>query len=380
MIIGDDDGAAVLAAIDSGEGPGVGVDGRADEGTAGELFREIRFQRKSIFRAEQRAAMGEDPNDSENWSWDQLGETAHDYLAEHSKDLETMAILIETAARLDGPQGLQAAMTLLGSFIETWWEQGLFPAEDEEDGVEARFQPLSGLSGGGSDKDGTLIMPLRRMVLAGDASGELRYLDRVAADALLAGTGSGTAEKRSERNAEAQEALDAADATARRVSRRKLQATADQLAGSEAAWRKAIGYVSERTKPKFPSASRVSDELRNMREWLDSLIKKLPEDAVDAPQEVAGEVGAAALPGVVAVAGGPMVIGRITRREDALRAIGAAADYFETNEPLSPLGGSLREVDRRARMSLDAYLEELIPDASTRQTFYWRSGIKPPEG
>ena len=75
-----------------------------------------------------------------------------------------------------------------------------------------------------------------------------------------------------------------------------------------------------------------------------------------------------------------MVIGLITRREDALRAIGAAAEYFETNEPLSPLGGSLREVDRRARMSLDAYLEELIPDASTRQTFYWRSGIKPPEG
>ncbi|WP_066477532.1 hypothetical protein [Sphingomonas sp. CCH5-A5] len=75
-----------------------------------------------------------------------------------------------------------------------------------------------------------------------------------------------------------------------------------------------------------------------------------------------------------------MVIGRISQRDDALRAIAAAADYFERYEPLSPLGPSLREVDRRARLSLDALLTELIPDASVRETFYWRSGIKPPAG
>ncbi len=378
MIIGDDGGAAVLAAIESAEGSPVGVDGRIDEATAGELFREIRFQRKSIFRAEQRAAMGEDAADSENWSWDQLGDTAREYLAQYSKDLEPMAILIEAAVRLDGPAGLEAAMALLATLVETWWEQGLYPAEDEEDGVEARFQPLSGLSGGGGDKDGTLIMPLRRMVLASDGKGELKYLDRVTADALLGGSTSGTPEQRSERNQEAQEALDEADATARRMSRRTLQATADRIAASEASWRRAIGYISERTKPRFPSASRVSDELRNVREWLDSLIKKLPEDVVDAPETAAEAAGDEAGPVAAATAGGAMVLGRISRRDDALRAIGAAAEYFETHEPLSPLGVALREVDRRARMSLDAFLEELIPDANTRQTFYWRSGIRPP--
>lgn len=380
VIIGDDDGASVLAAIESADTP-VGVDGREDEGAAGELFREIRFQRKSIFRAEQRAAMGEDAADSENWSWDQLGDTAREYLASYSKDLEPMAILIEAAVRLDGPPGLEAAMTLLANLVETYWEQGLYPVEDEEDGVEARFQPLSGLSGGGGDKDGTLIMALRRMPLGSDGGSELRYLDRVTADALLGGSTSGTAEQRSGRNQEAQDALDAADATARRISRRTLQATADRIAASEAAWRRTIAYVSERTKPRFPSASRVSDELRNMREWLDSLIKKLPEDAVEVAEAAAdaatGDAPAVA-GGAAAAAGGPMVLGKITRRDDALRAITAAADYFDSNEPLSPLGFALREVDRRARMSLDAFLEELIPDSSTRQTFYWRSGIKPP--
>ncbi len=376
MIIGADDIAAVLAAIDGDAA--VGVDGRADEGATGELFREIRFQRKAIFRLEQRAAMGEDVAESDNWSWDTLAETARDYLAERSKDLEPMAILLESAVRLDGLPGLDAAMTLLASLVETYWEQGLYPPEDEEDGVEARFQPLSGLSGGGSDKDGTLIMPLRRMLLAGDGKGELRYIDRVAADAQLAGSTSGTAEQRGERSQSAQEALDDADATARRLSRSTLQAAADRLASAEAAWRKAIGYVSERTKPRFPSASRVSDELRNMREWLESLLRKLPEDVVDAaPAEAAADGTVAA--GAAPVAGGPMVIGRISQRDDALRAVSAAADYFERHEPLSPLAATLREVDRRARMSLDAFLEELIPDASVRQMYYWRSGIRPPD-
>ncbi len=373
MIIGDDESAAILAAIE-GDVP-VGVDGRIDEAAIGETFREIRFQRKSIFRAESRAAMGESVDEGDNWSWDQLAETARDYLAESSKDLEVMAILLEGVVRLDGVAGLEKAMALLADFVQQFWESGLYPPEDEEDGVEARFLPLSGLSGGGSDKDGTLIMPLRRMVLAGDSQGGLRYIDRVTANAQLGGSQSATSEK----SIEAQAALDDADATARRLSRRTLQAAADRIGAAEAAWRRAISYISERTKPRFPSASKVSDELRAMREWLESLLRKLPEDPVDAPAEEAAVEGAApAAGGAAAVAGGPMVIGRISQRDDALRAVSAAADYFERYEPLSPLGSTLREVDRRARMSLDAFLEELIPDASVRETYYWRSGIRPP--
>ena len=66
-------------------------------------------------------------------------------------------------------------------------------------------------------------------------------------------------------------------------------------------------------------------------------------------------------------------------RADALRAVTAAADYFERYEPHAPMGATLREVDRRARMSLADLLEELIPDSETRETFYWRSGIRPPQ-
>jgi len=380
VIVDEETAAAILAVI--GDGDGVGVDGREDEGPAGDLFRELRFQRKAVFRAELRAAMGEETADSDTWSWSQLSEVARDYLIETGKDLEPMAILIEASTRLDGVPGVEASMNLLAELVETYWDYNLYPPEDEEDGVEARFQPLSGLSGGSGDKEGTLIMPLRRMVLGGDpVTGELRYIDRVTADAQFASSQSSTADNKGQLAADAQQAFADIEALARRLSARTLKKTVASLAAAEAAWRRTIAFISERTKPRFPAASRVSDELRGMREWLEGLLKLVPEEAEEEVSAADGQSGGEADAvggGPGQAAGGAMVLGRISNRADALRAVTAAADYFERYEPHAPMGATLREVDRRARMSLADLLEELIPDSDTRETFYWRSGIRPP--
>ncbi|MEH3106687.1 MAG: type VI secretion system ImpA family N-terminal domain-containing protein [Sphingomonas fennica] len=358
---------------------GPGIDGREDEGAAGDLFRELRFQRKSVFRAEQKAAMGEEVGGDDTWTWEMLLETARDYLIEHSKDLEPAAILLEALTREDGLPGLVQGTTLIADLVTEWWDEGLYPPEDEEDGVEARFQPLSGLSGGGSDKEGTLVGPLRRMLIAGSgATGELRYMDRVVADAQFATAQNAQPGQRETLNAEAQNALNEMEATARRIPRGQLTRAQEQLKAAEAEWRRAIGFISERTKPRFPAASKVSDELRSIREWLDGLVRLLPEDA--GPEPEAGDEGAGGGEdaGAGGSVGGPFTIGQIARREDALRAVSAAATFFERNEPLSPIGSALRDIDRRARMSFTDLLKELIPDSDTRETYYWRSGIKPP--
>ena len=379
VIVDDETAAAILAPIDGG----VGVDGRADEEAVGDLFRELRFQRKSIFRAELRVAMGEDAGDSDTWSWPVLAEVARDYLVETSKDLEAMAMLIEAATRLDGLAGVERTIGVMADLVELYWEQGLYPPEDEEDGVDARFQPITGLSGGSGDKEGTLIMPLRRLVIGGDGvNGELRYIDRVTADAQFAASQSSTADNKAQLAQDAQAAFAAGEALARRLSRKALVRSVELLTKSEASWRRAVSFISERTKPRFPSASRVSDELRAMREWLDGL-SKFALDDTDSPDEASD--GAAAGDGAMVVAGGggaaggPMVLGKIGSRADALRAVTAAADYFERFEPHAPMGATLREVDRRARMTMADLLEELIPDSDTRETFYWRSGIRPPK-
>lgn len=379
MIIGDEVVAAVLAPLDGGVGP----DGRVDEGAIGDAFRELRFQRKAIFRAEQRIAMGQDPDDDSVWDWATLADGAAAYLSASAKDLEVMAMLLEASIREDGLAGLVAGTALLADLVEAFWEQGLHPPEDEDDGIDGRFLPISSLSGGSGDKDGTLVMPLRRLVLAGNAGGDLlQYMDRITADAQFAAAQSAAEDGRENLNREAQAALDAIDATARRLTARPIKVALAQLDAAEAAWRRTVGFIFERTRPRAPAASRVSDELRSMREWLQSLLAKLPDDAPATTEEAAPPGDAPMVNGAAGSAAVQVAfnIGQITRREEALRAVQAAADYFERFEPLSPLGSTLREVDRRARLTLDTLLQELIPDSSTRETYYWRLGIKPPEG
>ncbi|HUD29125.1 MAG TPA: type VI secretion system ImpA family N-terminal domain-containing protein [Novosphingobium sp.] len=383
MLIDDERRQAILAPIDGS----VGIDGRMDDGPAKSLLSDIRSRRKSIVRLEQTAAMADDefvlPEDG--WDWQTLADRSVEYLGTHGKDLEPMAVLVEAAARSEGLADLAAAMTLLADFVEAFWDEGLYPVEgeDEDDGVEDRFQPLSGLSGGSTDKDGAMIQPVRKLVIARTSEGEFRHLDKVRADAAMAASQGLSGDSKSARIEEANELYRGIEAHGRRLSGDVLGRLARQAAEADDGWRRAIGFISERTKPRFPAASRLGDELKAIRAWLGGMAPAATasvEEAAPADAE-AGDTGAQAAVsggGGAAAPAGAFLTGKITRREDALKAVAAAADYFALYEPLSPLGVTLREVDRRARMSLHDLLNELIPDDSARRDFYWRSGIKPP--
>lgn len=375
MLIEDDARAAVLAPIDGS----VGVDGNQDEGAAGNLLRDIRSRRKALVKLEQALSLGGEPTIPEGgWDWSELGEHAVAYLAEYGKDLEPMAALVEVSAR-EGPEDFAAAMALLADLVEAFWDAGLYPAEDEDDGVAARFLPLSGLSGGANDREGALIPPLRRMTLLTTSGGALRYVDKVRADGLIAAAQTGSGDKTA-RIEEAEGIMRQIEETARGASRAALAATEAAMTSADADWRRAVAFISARTKPQRPAASRVSDELEAIRTWLGALLARMPADAVEVEADVTPV--SVSLDGVaqesVSAGNSGFVAGKITRREDALRAVSLAAEYFGTYEPLSPLGETLREVDRRARLSLYELLAELIPDESARTNFYWRSGIKPP--
>lgn len=374
VLIDEDTRLAVLAPIEDS----VGIDGREDEGAAGNLLREIRSQRKALVRLEQAAAMVDEdvviPEGS--WDWDAIGENAIEYLSTFGKDLEVAAVLMEVAVRKAGLGDLAEATEAVAELVEAFWDQGLYPAEDE-DGVETRFQPLSGLSGSSQSGDGALINPLRRNVIL--PSG-LRMLDKVKGDSLMQSAQTLTGDAKRVKSDEARQAYADLEAAERRSSPAGLAAAAALAARIEQAWKRVIAFISERTKPQYPSASRLNEELRTLNTWLAGLAPSSDAGgaSVDAGvvAEDDGSSGAISGGGGAAVAG--FVSGRISRREDALKAVAAAAEYFQVHEPLSPIGTTLREVDRRARMSLHELLSELIPDDSARNDFYWRSGIRPP--
>lgn len=381
MLIGEEDRHAVLEPIEGG----VGIDGREDEGSAADLLREIRSQRKALVKLEQAMSMGGDDEfalPDGGWNWETIGEQARNYLIQFGKDLEPMAALLEATAR-DGPEEFASGMALLADLVEAFWERGLYPAEDD-DGVSTRFQPLSGLSGGGNDREGALIVPVRRMILARFNGDTLRHLDKVRADTSMAQAQTSASDKEA-RIEEAQATYAKIEQFVRRAGRANIAAAEAAIAAAHADWRRTIAFVAERTKPQFPAASRLTDELEAIRSWLQGLLSLLPED-VPMVAEVLSEAGGEAAAAVVGAGNSGTVIapasgfvgGKITRRDEALKAIGLVVDYFAAYEPLSPLGATLREVDRRARMSLNELLAELIPDESARTEFYWRSGVKPP--
>jgi len=382
VLIDEEVRESIMAPIDGG----VGVDGRQDEGEAAELLRDIRLKRKERVRAEQAIALDEDDAGAEEGveSWEGIAEDAIRYLSECGKDLEPMAILIEASARDDNsPASLAGAMALLADLVETYWDQGLYPPadEDEADGVEARFMPLSGLSGGSNDREGALILPVRNMVLLKLSNETLRYADKVMVDAANQAP-AGDADAKAARAEARQAAYDRFERMVVVSGRKGVEPVIAAITAAETEWRRAVEFIIKHASPYMPAASRLTGELEGIREWLSGLAKRLPEEAGDDDGGDSADVdgGNGGDAGSASGSGGArgFVAGKIDTREDALRAVNAAADYFARHEPHSPVGKALREIDRRARMGLQELIAELIPTAEARTEFYWRSGIRPP--
>ena len=93
--------------------------------------------------------------------WRTVFLTAPDILKQEAKDLEVTSWFIEALIRLKGFAGLRDGFDLLHQLIERYWDD-IYPVPDE-DGIETRVSPLSGLNGQGAE--GVLIAPIRRVLI-----------------------------------------------------------------------------------------------------------------------------------------------------------------------------------------------------------------------
>ena len=70
--------------------------------------------------------------------------------------------------------------------------------------------------------------------------------------------------------------------------------------------------------------------------------------------------------------------GAIAGREQALRQLTEIAAWFKRNEPSSPIGFTLDEAVRRARLGWPELVAELVADETARYSLLTSAGIKPP--
>ncbi len=343
-----------------------GVDLR-EGGSGSDLYLRLKDARAAARLAEREASNAEtdsDPLRAGLLFWSTLADGAVQLLSESTKDLEVAAWLTEALLRTGGIAGLGDGLALLNGLIVNFWHAELWPAPDE-DGDESRLGALFGLFGRGGT--GTLLQPLKLIALSdrGGTPVTLWSAELALAPPLPRNVDEDAQAVVDDRRAAALEAVTTGIA---RSSRPFLIALRTDLA-----------RASDALETLMQTIDRVTDVGRfgsQIGEPLAAAIKLLDDHAgnVFAAALVAdaasADIATAALGVLDAANVGP------TSRDEALNAVLTLADFFERSEPQSPVGLSLREVVRRARLPLTSLLLELLPDSESRTLFLQRAGIR----
>jgi type VI secretion system protein ImpA len=315
--------------------------------------------------------------------WRTILDLAPKVLTTQSKDLEVAAWLVEALLRRHNFAGLRDGFRLVRGLVEKYWD-GLYPLPDE-DGIEGKVAPLTGLNGEGSD--GTLIQPIRKVWLTdGHDPGPFAAWHYEQAQKLSTITDANQMAWHSEAGTATMDQIE----TSRRATKPQffldlvddLRQCQEEFGALTAALDKAAGQDSPPTST-----------IRNTLEATMSIATTLGHDAIAAAQaakdaaaltigdEAAADGtgnGAAAGPAGTRPGGPGLMLGPIRTREDAFKALLQLGDFFRRNEPQSLVPYVLEELVRRGRMALPELLRELIQDTSQLKTFHIIAGMRPP--
>jgi type VI secretion system protein ImpA len=340
---------------------------------------------RSAARAAERAMDADDESGGLLSDWRTILELSPGVLATQTKDLEVAAWYAEALLRSEGYAGLRDGFQLIAGLVENFWD-GLYPLPDE-DGIETRVAPLTGLNGESSD--GALIQPLRKSVLFPGADKDFALWHYEQASELARVADAAKRQARIDSGAATMEALEAA---VKSLPAGHFRTLLDDIDACAAAFAAMGDKLYEKAGHDAPPAGAIRNVLTAARDAVADLGRDKLAMADAQAANAAGGAAAAPSAGDAAVAGAAGFSvgggataqanvggGVIASREDAFRVLLQIADFFRKTEPHSPISYTLEEVVRRGRLSLNDLLEELIQDETTRKFFLIASGIKPPE-
>jgi type VI secretion system protein ImpA len=354
---------AILLAPISGETP-TGVDLRTDL-SASSVYYAIKDARTAARAAERQLVLdGEDATIRPDWRPVlQHGMTA---LGGQTKDLEITAYLIEALVRQHGFAGLRDGFRLARELAEQFWD-GLYPLPDE-DGLETRVAPLTGLNGG--DAEGTLINPIARVPLtAGDSAGPFGYWHYQQAGTVGQLVDEDARAKRLQQGAVSLEMFEKAVAETPAAFFTNLVADLTECRDEFA---RLCAVLDDKCGRQAPPASNIRSALTACLDTVTTMARAKLVEAT--PPEESPTPGTAAA-SAAAANGQPTAVGALHTRDDAFRTLSQVAEFFHRNEPHTPISYALEQAVRWGKMRLPELLADLIPDEAARQFFFTRVGI-----
>ncbi|GAB2890168.1 type VI secretion system protein TssA [Microbulbifer echini] len=365
-----------LTAPVSSESP-VGEDIREDRSPTSDYY-SIKDARNSA-RAAERSAMFDDADSDLLAPWRDVAKAAEKILTKKSKDLEVASWYTEALIRLHGFRGLRDGFQLVEQLVSEFWE-GLYPLPDE-DGIETKVAPLTGLNGDGGD--GTLMMPIRSAPITpegdyGDFSffqhQQARDADRIADEDAQAAR----IETLGYSLEDVNQCVNSATNEWAKDLIETLESTISSYKNINDALRSSCGHDA----PPSTNISTLLDEvLRTTRFIYKSQLDSLAESEApasseaeptdSATEEAVPNVAATIVANAIAAPTGP-----VSSREDALKLLEQAAKYFRTYEPHTPLAPGLERLIAWGRMTVSELMTELLPDEQSRALYSQLTGVR----
>jgi len=293
--------------------------------------------------------------------WKVVLKEAPTLLKSESKDLEVATWLLEALVRYHGFKGLSEGFELIDGLITNFWEN-IYP-EPDEDGIETKVAPLTGLNGEGGD--GTLLAPLRSIPFTEDtAAGEYSYWQYQQARDISRISDDGERQQRIDATGISQEKIDNAVRETSDVFYTDLLA---HIASCLEHFKSLNTKLDEHCGYDAPPASNI----RQTMEEIEGAIKHLAGYKIEIPEEegTGGEEGTEGSTDGGATSGTSQAGGPVQTREQAFKQLEQISQFFKKTEPHSPLSYILAKSVRWGRMSLPELMNELVPDHSAREHF-----------
>ncbi len=349
----------------------VGNDLRDDTSHASD-YSQIKDARRAARDAE-RNNMFDGDNTEAHEHWQKIFSLAPKVIEKQAKDLEIACWLTEALVRKSGFQGLKDGFTLIRQLVENFWEQGLYPVEDE-DGIETRVAPIAGLNGEGAD--GVLLTPIRNSMITEDASYEpfslWQYQQAVDISRL---SDERKQQDQIERNGFSLETIEKAVAQSSNEYYAELH---DDLEICLAEYHAIDKLLTEYCGSfEAPPTSKIIELIEDAKGAINHIAKaKLPIVSEVSDSEEEGETES-----MEEQSTNPepkqnnTVNAALNSRDDAFKQLNIIAEYFKKTEPHSPISYMLTKTVKWGNMPLEELMKELIPDSSSRDTYSSLTGV-----
>jgi type VI secretion system protein ImpA len=282
---------------------------------------------------------------AEEPDWEAVAKAAAALLL-RTKDLRIAFHLTRALLHAEGFAGMRDGLAVLRGLVERYWYQ-LYPRLDPDEGNDPTFRLniLMGLCDPAAVTDRFRTVPL----VAGRSFGRFSLRDLAIASGELPATAGVDPPKTA--------AIDGAFAECPvadlQATEQAVRESLDHLVALETSTSARVGVA------QAPSFSKLSGLIRQAQRIL---VARLDRRGVTAAPLAIGSPGDATIADAPAQAPAP-VPGTITSREDVVRFLDRMCEYYERNEPSSPVPLLLRRCKRLVSANFLDIVRDVAPDA-----------------